>query len=669
MPREDLLHIAPDDLAALTNRGTVKRAQRELESQEVTGELSETADGTVTVKWSDDITCTLPGGKTISDSRCTCPATELCRHVVRTVLAYQLQASKTPTSGETAPASGVGSPWNPGDIPDEELAKLFKPAALSQAKAQFEKGLLVELVKSHKPTVRFHDLACTLKFQVRGDARYVHCDCADSPPCAHVPLAVWAFRKLPADKDAAILSTHQHTLPVPVAVLDQIDDVLLEGAESGLSAAGSEWRDRLARLEVTCRDAALIWPAEVVNELIQEYERYTEHDARFSPNRFAELVGELLIRADAIRNATGAVPQLLIRGSASDHSTELGSARFIGVGCGVKVGRGQATVIAYLQDANSGSMVAVSREFPDLKEPEEPKPFWQLARTPVVKDASFAQLGAGQLLTNGGRRTTDHHLVLGRVKAVVNPQNFSWENLRPPMLGENFAEIRARLGVLPPSTLRPRRVAEDFHVCAVSKVEMATFRPDSQTVDAIVVDANGERAIMRHPFLSRGSEGAERLLARLAGAPAGLRFVAGSMRLAGDVLLVEPVALVWDGITRTVLQPWVDRLEDEPGGTPLPRAESAHTNPLEEWNHELLSAIGSLLVTGLRRADAGTQRSWQELAQRAEQLGLARLGAPVTKLATSLREKLASAMWQPQPAAHILLELAVLSRAGQEMGF
>src|SRR5262245_39374235 len=110
MPREDLLHIAPDDLAALTNRGTVKRAQRELESKEVTAELSEAADGTVTAKWSDDVTCTLPGGKTISDSRCTCPATELCRHVVRTVLAYQSQASKAPTSGGSAPTSSVGAP-------------------------------------------------------------------------------------------------------------------------------------------------------------------------------------------------------------------------------------------------------------------------------------------------------------------------------------------------------------------------------------------------------------------------------------------------------------------------------------------------------------------------------------------------------------------------------
>src|SRR5215207_748283 len=237
MPRDDLLHIAPDDLAALTNRGTVKRAQRELENKEVTAELIEDEAGTVTAKWSDGVTCTLPGGKTIPDARCTCPATELCRHVVRTVLAYQAQAPATPTSGE-------GGAWDPGAITDTELEKHFKPAALAQARTQFQKGLLVELVKSHKPTVRFHDLACTLRFQVRGDLRYVYCDCAEAPPCAHVPLAIWAFRQLPAGKDAGILSTQTHALPVPTAVLNQIDEVLLEGVEAGLAGAGNAWRDR-----------------------------------------------------------------------------------------------------------------------------------------------------------------------------------------------------------------------------------------------------------------------------------------------------------------------------------------------------------------------------------------------------------------------------------------
>ena len=210
-------------------------------------------------------------------------------------------------------------------------------------------------------------------------------------------------------------------------------------------------------------------------------------------------------------------------------------------------------------------------------------------------------------------------------------------------------------------------MAEDFHVCAVTQVEAAAFRPDSQTVEAIVVDANGDRAVLRHPFTSRGSAGAERLLARLTSAPEGIRFVAGPMRLAADGLVIEPVAVVWDGPTRTVVQPWIDRLDAAQPPTALPRAEPAQLDPIEEWNRELLSAVGTLLVTGLRRADAGVLRSWQELDRRAEQLGLVRLGIAVRKLVAGLAQKIASAQWEPRATARALLEVAVLARAGQEV--
>lgn len=661
MPRDDLLHIAPDDLAALTNRGTVKRAQRELGNAEVSGTLDEQPDGTVVATWSDDAVCTLPGGKTVSDARCTCPATELCRHVVRTVLAYQRQAPATPEA--------AGGAWNPGDVTDDELAKHFKPAALTAARTQFNSGLLIEVVKGERPTARFHDLACALRFQVPGDVRYVYCDCAEPPPCAHVPLAVWAFRRLPADKDAATVATQSRPLPAPVAALDAVEATLTEVAEAGLAAVGTAWRDRLARLEPACRDAGLVWPAEVVAALIHQYEQYAGHDARFDPDEFARLIGELLTRADAIRADTGAVPQPLVRGTASDHGTDLGSARLIEVGCGVRVGRRAATVTAYLQDANSGSVVAVGREFPDPSDgaTDAPKPFWQLAGVPAVKGASYTQLGAGQLLTTGGRRATDHHLILGRAKAAVGPQNFAWESLRAPLLADGFSEVRARLGALPPAALRPRRVAEDFHVCPVTAVEVATFRPDAQCVEAVVRDRKGERALLRHPFTSRGAEGAERLLSRLVTEPDGVRFVAGSVRLTGGGVLVEPVAVVWDGPTRVAVQPWVDRLDGV--GASTERVSAAPLlDPLAGWQNDLLARVGALLVTGVRRADADVVRVWSELERRAEQLGLARLGGAVRRVSTGLTQKLASGSGPTRPTAAALLALAVLARAAQEVG-
>ena len=87
--RSDLLTLTPDDLAALTNRGAVKRAQRELDEAEVTGTVAEDAAGALAVTWSDGPTCTLAAGSTLRDGRCTCASATLCRHLVRTVLAYQ----------------------------------------------------------------------------------------------------------------------------------------------------------------------------------------------------------------------------------------------------------------------------------------------------------------------------------------------------------------------------------------------------------------------------------------------------------------------------------------------------------------------------------------------------------------------------------------------------
>src|SRR5437588_94836 len=144
MPRADLLALTLDDLAALTNRGTVKRARREVETSECTAELTEGADGSVTAKWSDGVECRLPAGVVLRDT---------------------------------------------------------------------------------------------------------HCDCAEPAPCAHVPLAVWAFRRLEPDRSAGILATAAQAPPAPVALLDDLDAAALAFTEYGVSGAPRTWADRLTRLE------------------------------------------------------------------------------------------------------------------------------------------------------------------------------------------------------------------------------------------------------------------------------------------------------------------------------------------------------------------------------------------------------------------------------------
>lgn len=664
MPRVDLLALSADDLAALTNRGTVKRAQRELEAQEVTCELREDADGTVTLRWSDGVECCLPGGAVLRKGRCTCAATELCRHLVRSVLAYQRQAP-------TAPESDAG-PWDPGTIADQELARHFKPAELTRLRRQFEDGLLVELVRSRKPTAHFHVLSCTVRFPVPGDVRYTHCDCVQPAPCEHVPLAIWAFRRLAVERPAGLVSTQPGPLPVPGDLLEEIESILMEWTEPGLAGATRAWRERVGRVEARCRNEGLVWPAEVFAELIQQHERYLSHDALFNPARVVELVGELLIRCDAIRNNTGAVPQLLVRGARSDHLTELGSARFIGLGCGVELRRRSAELTTYLQDVDSGSVVAVGREFADPTDSkEEPKSFWQLAQTPVLKGTSLVALGTGQLLIQGGKRAADHRLILGRARATVNPQAFAWENLRPPLLAGDFAEVTDRLGILPPASLRPRRVAEDFHVCPVAGVDGVDFVSSSQLVTAVLRDTHDHRVMLRHPYTSRGAEGADRLLAALQQQGAAVRFVAGQVRLAADGLVIHPVCLVLqDGSTRKGLQPWVDRCKDTAGdGKPSAETQEISSNGIEDYLKELLAGLAELWLVGLRRTDFGQARRWQELAHHGEAFGFSRLAEPVAALAQLLERKGHTSQWDWQAAARTLLQLCVLVKLGHDLAW
>jgi hypothetical protein len=444
-----------------------------------------------------------------------------------------------------------------------------------------------------------------------------------------------------------------------------------EFVERGLSGAASAWADRLARLEARCRTAGLVWPAEVVAELIEQHHRYAGHDALFAPDRVPELAGELLARRDAIAADTGALPQQLIRGTGNDSSGSLGKCRLVGLGCGAAVGRREVELIAYLQDAATGAVAVVSREFadpaPDAK--QEPRSFADLARSPAVKASSFADLGRGQLLTDGGRRTAGFRLLIGRSHASVQPQALAWESLRPPALVEDYAELAARLAGLPPSALRPRRAAEDFHVLPVAATEAAGFDVPAQLIVATLRDAQGEAAYLAHPFTTRGRSGAEALLAKLQDAEATLKYVSGVVRRTPRGLVVHPVGCVFETKAgRAMVQPWVEDSAASATAANEVTAAPATPHPVADVGRQLLAALEDVFTLGLQRSDDRTARQWRELHRLAESVGLAQIGAKAGQLADALEQKTHALRWDAQPAVGVVLELAVLARLARDVG-
>jgi hypothetical protein len=220
MTRPDLLALTADDLVLLANRGLVRRAQAEVESGDLTCELQEGPAGDVEVRWSDGVTCLLPAGVSLAQGRCSCPATTLCRHLLRSVLVYQRQHRQpgpgegpAPVAGpaqgprpgppQEAPQEAPEGPWDPGAIPDATLEGAVPRTTLAASRRDFAAGQVLELTRGRRPVAYVHSLSCTVRFLVPGDVRYAHCDCAAEPPCRHVPLAVWAFRLLAAGEPGA----------------------------------------------------------------------------------------------------------------------------------------------------------------------------------------------------------------------------------------------------------------------------------------------------------------------------------------------------------------------------------------------------------------------------------------------------------------------------------
>ncbi|MBZ3902012.1 hypothetical protein [Streptomyces griseiscabiei] len=242
--RADLLALTPDVLAAIANRGLVRRAARELDAGAFP-ELSVTPDGGVVARFADGAEAVMPPGASLDGGVCGCDAPGVCRHLVGLVLAHQRAAAvaraeaktsavgpaeegpPTVTASEAgvshvatsdvgasdlaasdASALGTDAPdWSPGDMDDEALGAAVGPRALTAARRIAERGAAVRV---HRPTPRqpypWVELpTCTLRFPVPGQAAHALTDAADALRGEMLALAVWAFRAADATDPRADL--------------------------------------------------------------------------------------------------------------------------------------------------------------------------------------------------------------------------------------------------------------------------------------------------------------------------------------------------------------------------------------------------------------------------------------------------------------------------------
>ncbi|MFO0880085.1 MAG: SWIM zinc finger family protein [Gemmataceae bacterium] len=657
MSRPDLLALSHDDLAALSTRGKVKEALRDLDAGDITGELSERPDGTLHVRWNDGRWSELPPKGALRAGRCACGAVEPCKHLVRLVLLYQRQRGT---------ATAVMGPWDPGEISDAELRQYYRPATLARLRRQFDAGILAELVRGTRPVAHLQVPHCRVRFLVPGDVRFTQCGCAGAAPCEHVALAVWAFRALPADRPSGIISAGAEAPPVPADLLDEMEAVAHDWVGHGVAGVGQGGADRLARLVPRCEASDLIWPAEILRAVQQQWQAHADQDARFEPVAMVALLGELVVRLDAIRTAPPGLPQRLVRGTTADRDVKVGFGEYLGLGCEARPGRQSTTLAVYFFDPDSLGVVAFTRVL--LR--AEGRSVAQLGQQTALQGLSFHALGRSLLQVQGGRRSAARELIPGRSPCTVREQDrLAWEEVPPPVGSDDFAELESRLDALPPSALRPRRLSEDVHVLTVAETRAAGFDAARQTVTAQLVDRAGRVVLLEHPYTTIGQGGAEALLGALAAPGARLRWVSGRVRRTARGLVVEPFGVVLEQAgQRRLVQPWIDLAPVPTGRHPVVVQEtSAGQDPLRDYLAELEERLGDLVVAGLGRADDQLAQQWRALGQRGAELGFARFVQTIEALTRLIEQRVHTVRWDPGPARRSLLRLLGLVRLARDL--
>jgi len=549
--RNDLIALSDDDLAAMTNLGSVRRARREVTVDRIAVTLAESPAGDITAAWADGPKCTLPAAKTVADGRCTCPAVgTICRHILRTIIAYQ-ETNKT----AAAPAE---SAWNPGAITDADLTAALGAPALAAAKTALAGGVLAEIVRSRKPVVRFTGLGLAVRFLVPHDLRYATADLEGPDRSRLLAMAILVCRQLPADRAAGLVVTgDQKSDPAHAPLLASLggwlDEILLLGAAGTPSAV----LDRGRALEEPLRAAGLHALADLCMEVLLQIQRYHRQDALFAPEDVAETVGEMLIRAAVVLKPVADIPASLVRGFQPGRAGDRDTGRFIGLGCSVRLRRRAVVISTVLQDLDTGSLAVITREHADPDDGKAPTLDLLVAHQ-FNSGLSLRGLARGTLQSPSCRREPGGRIILGRGRHGLSPQGFLWERLKDPVFVEDFAELRARLQALPPPCLRTRSAAGDVHVLAVSAVTTCAYDPVAQSWRWTVADADGVTCDLSHPFASRAAGGFAALGKALESGEKQV-FVSAEIRLRAGKLVGRPLAVVFaNDHGRHAVMPWCD---------------------------------------------------------------------------------------------------------------
>jgi hypothetical protein len=315
-----LMETDEEYLIGLSNKGTVKRARKDMETIKA-GVVTVAGEAVVTVG-EETVTIRRPLG----ESECTCPSRSVCRHIIQAVFTLQKELAggacdKEQEGGaKIQPQDGADSreeEKNPGNeaLWEEICAFPFQKAKRTMGNRNFglfvqqvHADILPEIVETSVLTVRLPGQEHTVK--LLSPLEYATCTCHKKDLCAHKAAAIlWCryqkglLKREELQKEGAKQQEFDPTLIQEAAgAMKGFLEMLLD---TGLARVAPDVLQDMERMAIISHNAGLARFEGYFRALSGTCDRYFKRAASFTAAEFADRLTRLYRMVCGVGEAQG----------------------------------------------------------------------------------------------------------------------------------------------------------------------------------------------------------------------------------------------------------------------------------------------------------------------------------------------------------------------------
>ena len=529
--------LTEDYLLSLTNKGIYKRAHKDLEKIEALIKTEWISEEAVKLTLDEGVSVVLKNP--ITESQCSCPAQNICRHVM-TALIYckkYYEAADHPgeeeTQGEEKEANDQhvadGEANDPEDkekkeaakeeVPEiieglpeldglkaKELQKIFGKRLFTEAVKKSEK--LGDLVITYGPltTISKEELF-TVYFTKQKTLEQAVCSCKEKGYCVHKLIAIIGY--LRQAKDIAITEIKEKYIwtEQTEACICEVKRMITAILDLGLANITEPILQQIEILYIKVYDQKLYELAEELKALASELGLYFTGNVSFSNRNLSYLLAKLFNRAEAMQYHKGDEKKLEeLIGTLRAESVEEESATLIGLGSRSFVTKRKDIVsVAYTYCKEHQKVMSISmlRPFDQniLKNVRYLDHFLStLYKQPIAWQEQRNLEQISQSVIN-----LEHAVLKGEKLSLTTKSNAKLEKSVvlddiEPYMEESFEKIKAYMMRIKREYFKGYKEKQSLYLVKAYEHSQPIFNKVTQHLEWTVYDRAGEEILFYVPF-------------------------------------------------------------------------------------------------------------------------------------------------------------------------